>query len=50
MIHDIDQEDLIPSNLWEAANPLLGQGLAVDAIEKEFVKAQINLPNPKFQD
>jgi phage terminase large subunit-like protein len=50
MIHDIDQEDLATEQswenkeLWQKANPLLGQGLAIDAIEKEFVKA-LNQPS-----
>lgn len=50
MIHDIDQEDLATEQSWEnkelwvKANPLLGQGLAIDAIEKEFVKA-LNQPS-----
>ncbi|MCG9792498.1 terminase large subunit [Flavobacterium algicola] len=50
MIHDIDQEDLSTEEswenkeLWQKANPLLGQGLAIDAIEKEFVKA-LNQPS-----
>jgi hypothetical protein len=41
MIHDIDQEDLATEQSWEnkesfgkKTNPLLGQGLAIDAIEK----------------
>jgi phage terminase large subunit-like protein len=42
MIHDIDQEDLATEQswenkeLWQKANPLLGQGLAIDAIEKNL--------------
>jgi phage terminase large subunit-like protein len=50
MIHDIDQEDLQTEeswenmDLWAKANPLLGQGLAIDAIEKEFIKA-VNQPS-----
>lgn len=50
MIHDIDQEDLATEQSWEneelwiKANPLLGQGLAIDAIRKEFTKA-INQPS-----
>lgn len=50
MIHDIDQEDLKTGESWEnkdlwiKANPLLGQGLVIDAIEKEFVKA-LNQPS-----
>jgi phage terminase large subunit-like protein len=45
MIHDIDQEDLQTEQswenkeLWQKANPLLGNGLDINAIEKEFVKA-----------
>lgn len=50
MIHDIDQEDLATEQSWEnkelwaKANPLLGQGLAITAIEKEFIKA-LNQPS-----
>lgn len=50
MIHDIDQDDLLTEEswenkeLWQKANPLLNQGLAIDAIEKEFIKA-INQPS-----
>lgn len=45
MIHDIDQEDLaLPeswenSDLWVKANPLLGNGLALEGIQKEYTKA-----------
>jgi phage terminase large subunit-like protein len=50
MIHDIDQEDLDTpeswenKDLWVKANPLLGNGLALEGIEKEFVKA-LNQPS-----
>jgi phage terminase large subunit-like protein len=50
MIHDIDQEDLETPESWEnkdlwiKANPLLGNGLALEGIEKEFVKA-LNQPS-----
>lgn len=50
MIHDIDQDDLKTDESWEnkelwvKANPLLGQGLDIEAIEKEYVKA-INQPS-----
>jgi len=50
MIHDIDQEDLATeqswenADLWQKANPLLGNGLDIDAIEKEFIKA-LNQPS-----
>jgi phage terminase large subunit-like protein len=50
MIHDIDQEDLQTeqswenSNLWAKANPLLGNGLALEGIEKEYTKA-VNQPS-----
>jgi phage terminase large subunit-like protein len=50
MIHDIDQEDLETpeswenKDLWVKANPLLGNGLALEGIEKEFVKA-LNQPS-----
>lgn len=50
MIHDIDQEDLATPESWEnkdlwiKANPLLGTGLALEGIEKEYTKA-INQPS-----
>ena len=50
MIHDIDQEDLKTEESWEnkdlwiKANPLLGDGLDIEGIEKEYVKA-INQPS-----
>lgn len=50
MIHDIDQEDLSTEEswenkeLWQKANPLMGTGLDIDAIEKEFIKA-LNQPS-----
>jgi phage terminase large subunit-like protein len=50
MIHDIDEEDLLTDEswenkeLWQKANPLLGSGLDIDGIEKEFIKA-INQPS-----
>lgn len=52
MIHNIDKEDLeteefwMNEDLWIKANPLLGQGLAIDAIKKEFTKA-INQPSKR---
>jgi phage terminase large subunit-like protein len=45
MIHDIDQEDLQTEQSWEnpelwiKANPLLGTGLALEGIMKEYTKA-----------
>ena len=51
MIHDLDEgdnwEDIAN---WQKANPLLGQGLAIDNIEREFVKAK-NQPSkiPNFK-
>lgn len=51
MIHDLDEEDdwQNPEN-WIKANPLLHQGLDIDNIRKEFVKA-VNLPSkiPNFK-
>jgi phage terminase large subunit-like protein len=50
MIHDIDQDDLATEDswenkeLWQKANPLLGTGLDIDAIEKEYIKA-VNQPS-----
>ncbi|MFH6966469.1 terminase large subunit [Flavobacterium sp. FlaQc-28] len=52
MIHNIDKEDLeteeswMNEDLWIKANPLLFQGLAIDAIRKEFTKA-INQPSKR---
>lgn len=52
MIHNIDKEDLeteeswMNEDLWVKANPLMGQGLAIDAIRKEFTKA-INQPSKR---
>ncbi|WP_202703143.1 terminase large subunit [Flavobacterium sp. UGB4466] len=52
MIHNIDKEDLeteeswLNEDLWIKANPLLFQGLAIDAIRKEFTKA-INQPSKR---
>lgn len=45
MIHDIDQEDLKTEDSWEnkelwiKANPLLGNGLSIEGIDAEYVKA-----------
>jgi len=50
MIHDIDQEDLQTDESWEnkefwvKANPLMGNGLSLEGIEKEFIKA-LNQPS-----
>ncbi|BFM41672.1 terminase large subunit [Flavobacterium sp. CFS9] len=52
MIHNIDKEDLeteeswMNEGLWIKANPLLFQGLAIDAIRKEFTKA-MNQPSKR---
>lgn len=46
MIHDIDQEDLATPDSWKnidfwiKANPLLFNGLSIEALLKEFVKAE----------
>lgn len=40
MIHDIDEgDDWEDEQTWVKANPLLGQGLAIDNIRKEYIKA-----------
>lgn len=45
MIHNIDDEDLATDESWEntdlwiKANPLLGNGLSLEGIHKEYVKA-----------
>ncbi|KQS45924.1 hypothetical protein ASG38_15045 [Flavobacterium sp. Leaf359] len=56
MIHDLDAEDLETENGWEnqdvwgKANPLLGQGLDIEGIIKEYTKA-VNQPSkiPNFK-
>lgn len=51
MIHDLDDGDdwEDPAN-WQKANPLLGQGLTIEALEKEYNKA-VNQPSksPNFK-
>ncbi len=45
MIHDLDEgDDWEDESVWQKANPLLGQGLSIDNIRKEFIKA-INQPS-----
>lgn len=40
MIHDLDDgDDWENEENWAKANPLLGQGLAIDNIRKEYIKA-----------
>jgi phage terminase large subunit-like protein len=56
MIHDLDKDDLgdiddwEDKNNWIKANPLLNNGLEIDNIEKEFIKAK-NQPSkiPNFK-
>ena len=51
MIHDLDEEDDWQNiENWYKANPLLGQGLSLEGIEKEFTKA-VNQPSkiPNFK-
>jgi phage terminase large subunit-like protein len=51
MIHDLDDgDDWEDSNVWFKANPLLGDGLDIDQIEREFIKAK-NQPSkiPNFK-
>jgi phage terminase large subunit-like protein len=51
MIHDIDEDDdWQEERNWIKANPLLGQGLDIDNLQKEFIKA-VNQPSkiPNFK-
>lgn len=51
MIHDLDDgDDWQDQTTWFKANPLLGQGLSMEALEKEYVKC-VNQPSkiPNFQ-
>lgn len=51
MIHDLDEDDDWENvENWGKANPLLGQGLDLDNLEKEFIKAK-NQPSkiPNFK-
>ena len=51
MIHDLDEDDdWEDKKNWGKANPLLGQGLDIDNLEKEFTKAK-NQPSkiPNFK-
>jgi phage terminase large subunit-like protein len=51
MIHDLDPgDDWQDSKNWFKSNPLLGQGLTVESLKKEFTKA-INQPSkiPNFK-
>lgn len=51
MIHDLDEgDDWENPDCWIKSNPLLGQGLAIDNISKEFTKAK-NQPSkiPNFK-
>ena len=51
MIHDLDEgDDWENTENWYKANPLLGQGLVIDNIYKEYVKAK-NQPSkiPNFK-
>lgn len=51
MIHDIDEDDDWEDEAnWVKANPLLGQGLSIDRIRDEYVKAK-NQPSkvPNFK-
>lgn len=59
MIHDIDAEDLVELDGWEnkdvwvKANPLLGDGLDIEGIEKEYIKAvnqRSKVPNFKTKN
>ena len=45
MIHDLDDgDDWNDKSIWVKANPLLGQGLSISGIEKEYIKA-VNQPS-----
>jgi phage terminase large subunit-like protein len=51
MIHDLDQDDdWQDESVWAKANPLLGNGLSIDGIRVEYLKA-INQPSkiPNFK-
>ncbi|WP_422858784.1 terminase large subunit [Flagellimonas sp. S174] len=51
MIHDLDNDDdWEDESNWYKANPLLGQGLDIESLRKEFIKAQ-NQPSkaPNFK-
>lgn len=51
MIHDLDEDDdWQNSESWAKANPLLGQGLELENINREFIKA-VNQPSkiPNFK-
>jgi phage terminase large subunit-like protein len=51
MIHDLDEGDeWTDKSVWAKCNPLLGDGLSIEGIEVEFVKAQ-NQPSkiPNFK-
>lgn len=51
MIHDLDEEDdWEDEKNWVKANPLLGNGLDIDNLQKEFIKAK-NQPSkiPNFK-
>lgn len=51
MIHDLDEgDDWEDSKNWQKANPLLHDGLDIDNLEKEFIKAK-NQPSkiPNFK-
>lgn len=51
MIHDLDEEDdWEDEKNWQKANPLLGNGLDIDNLQKEFIKAK-NQPSkiPNFK-
>jgi phage terminase large subunit-like protein len=51
MIHDLDEDDDWENEVnWFKANPLLGQGLSIERIREEFVKAK-NQPSkiPNFK-
>jgi len=51
MIHDLDpKDDWQDSANWYKANPLLGQGLSLESIEKEYIKATNQISKvPNFQ-
>lgn len=51
MIHDLDEDDdWEDEKNWQKANPLLGNGLDIDNLQKEFIKAK-NQPSkiPNFK-
>lgn len=51
MIHDLDEgDDWEDETVWCKANPLMGQGLDIEAIRKEYIKAKNQISKaPNFK-